>query len=79
MRRPETALLHGPWDTTPDDDALTDLRAEFGARWKIWRAMSAQRILGDWCAHRIHGMDALRGLSEPTAAELRAAIEEAER
>lgn len=82
MRRPETALLHGPWpDPTPDpdDEALDALKRDFGTQWRIWRALTPQRTPAEWCARRIHAEGALRGLSSATAKELRAALEEAER
>lgn len=82
MRRPDTALLHGPWEDadTPDlaEVALAELQTTY-PKWRIWRAMSPTRVPGEWCARRADPTPALRGLSATSAAELRSALEEAER
>lgn len=78
-RRPETAQLHGPWpDLAPDPDAqeLTSLQQEFEGEWKIWRAISAQRANGDWCARRIVSGQPSAGLSAASPGELRMQIEQ---
>lgn len=81
MRRPDTALLHGPWpDTTPDPDtrALTKLAEDHAGTWIIWRAMSSQKNAGNWCARRAgHGTPT--GVSATSSDELRHRIAEADR
>lgn len=49
MRRADDDLLHGPWETTeaPDDAELHQLRSEYGHRWRIWRGITENRVLGD--------------------------------
>lgn len=78
-RRPESPLLHGPWpetETDPDTRALTELKAEF-PQWTIWRAMSARRAMGDWCARRTESGRPSSGVSAKSPDELREQIQRA--
>lgn len=81
MRRPETDLLHGPWDDSdqPDTRDLTHLAKEFAGRWIIWRAMNPQRRAGAWCARRADDGRAPAGITASSPEELRGMLEEADR
>lgn len=82
MRRPETALLHGPWpdaSPTPDDLELASMAIEFAGRWVIWRALDAQRTPGAWCARRVDLFKAPAGVTAVDAQDLRVLLKSAER
>lgn len=82
MRRPETALLHGPWpgaEPDHDDLELATLAQEFAGRWVIWRAVDPRRTPGAWCARRIDERRAPAGVTASTPEELRGLLEEADR
>lgn len=81
MRRPETDLLHGPWDDSdqPDSNDLTRLSERFAGRWIIWRAVDPQRTPGAWCARRADDGRAPAGVTAASSQELWGLLEEADR